>query len=157
MDFHQIDRGGTGFDNNGASSLPNLELQKSANIGRYGYRRTLSSQSGHMGTSCRPPQGRGPQTSACASHKKTFKIGHLNKRQGGHRGSQLLPINSNHRRNVNINFGMAGASYRIDDVQADSTLESEDEKSGGDGIASLLPSKLREEVCLPNCVSNIVS
>ena len=52
---------------------------------------------------------------------------------------------------------MAGASYRIDDAQADSTLESEDEKSGGDGIASLLLSKLREEVCLPNCGSNIVS
>ena len=68
-----------------------------------------------------------------------------------------MPINSNHRGNVNINFGMAGASYRIDDAQADSTLESEDEKSGGDGIASLLPSKLREEVCLPNCGSNIVS
>ena len=49
---------------------------------------------------------------------------------------------------------MAGASYRIDDAQADSTL---DEKFGGDEIATgLLPSKSLDEVCLPNCGSNIV-
>ena len=52
---------------------------------------------------------------------------------------------------------MAGASYRIDEAQADSTLESEDEKFGGDEIATgLLPSKSLDEVCLPNCGSNIV-